>query len=657
MLQDMTKELKMAIETNEKLMLQNYSMKNGAYFRFNIKKRINENNNKDYIIINNKKGKENEVVKNIDLHNWFKEMDYYSCILNDDTNKAIDLPAKKIHSTNYLTIFIKKAMLPEFGGKDSLTLEKLRERIENYYEKLKKSEEKLIEIYTKSNYNKTKPKKDYKEKFLKEYFKEEIEYIRSEERINNIQLYKDYVLNNLEEILLFIKNFNEKNLFDNYVKIFFIADEDENKNREIYKKENNIYVTPRIFNVNDFNLFINGEIFGLPSSNITTNSKKPYLILKSMKCTVPSRVTAENVKVTQALFKWLEKKGKFKELKIDNNYKFEGGEIFNESETEAYFSVHLNGDTEIDGFDYIPFKEPKLKFQVMNPLNIKVYIDPKDKESGMITQEAYEIDDSFRLKKLVCELLFNNKIRSERYFKDYNPDVITNEFTGNMKALFIQGRDAMHDYFSNGIDISFKKLINKLSLDLIDEQIRHIVKGTNLSKAAKAYNLRISFLKHFEIEEGDKMADRIKDTVENLKIKLERDGLVVCESDEEFYFTAGQLAYYILSQSQSQDKSFGIFEHILNARNSKQLKRRLEESFILYKHALSYGNMKLKNALSMIMGYETKAKIEGEMKDMLLAGLLANNIFYVKKDEKNKNEKKEDFNKDDKKEEVNKNEK
>lgn len=445
MLQDMTKELKTAIETNEKLILQNYSMKDGAYFRLNIKKSINEISDKDYIIINNKKDK--DVVKNIDLRNWFKEMDYYSCILNDDTNKAIDLPAKKIHSTNYLTIFIKKAMLPEMGGKDPLTPEKLRGRIENYYEKLKKSEEKFIEIYTKSNYNKTKPKKDDKEKFLKEYFKKEIEYIRSEERINNIQLYKDYVLNNLEEILLFIKNFNEKNSFDNYVKIFFIADEDENKNREIYKKENNIYATPRIFNVNDFNLFIDGKIFGLPSSNITTNSKKPYLILKSMKCTVPSRVTAENVKVTQALFKWLEKKGKFKELKIDNNYKFEGGEIFNESETEAYFSVRLNGDTEIDGFDYIPFKEPKLNFEVINPLNIKVYIDPKDKEAGRVTEETYEINDRFRLKKLVCELLFNNKIRAERYFKDYNPDVITNEFTGNMKSLFMQSRDAMHDYF------------------------------------------------------------------------------------------------------------------------------------------------------------------------------------------------------------------
>lgn len=635
MLQDMSKELKTAIKTNERLILQNYSMKDGVYFRLNIKKSINEINDKDYIIINNKKNK--DIVKNIELYNWFKEMDYYSCILNDDTNKAIDLPAKKIHSTNYLTIFIKKSMLPEIGGKDALSLEKLRERIEDYYEKLKKSEEKFIEIYTKSNYKKAKPKKVDKEKFLNEYFNEAIEYIRSEERVRNIQLYKDYVLSNLEEILLFIKKFNEKNPFDNYVKILFEADKDESKNREIYKKENDIYVTPRIFNVNDFNLFINGEIFGLPSSNITTNSKKPYLLLKSMKCTVPSRLIADDVKVTQALFKWLENQGKFKEIKIDNDYKFEGDKIY--TKDEGYFSIHLNSDAEIDDFDYTPFKEPKLKFMIINPLDIKVYIDPKNKELGMITQEAYEIDDRFGLKKLVCELLFNNRIRAEKYFKDYNPDVITNEFTGNMKAMFMESRDAMHDYFSNGVDISFRKIINKLSLDLIEEQIRHIAKGTNLSRAAKAYNLRVSFLKHFqlfELKEENKVADKIKDVVEKLKIKLEKEDLVVCENDEEFYFTAGQLAYYMLSQSESHDKSFGIFEPMLNCKNSRQLKRRLEESFSLYKHALSSGNIKFKNALAMIMGYEAKARIEGEAKDMLLAGILANNIFYIKKDEENK---------------------
>lgn len=632
MLQDMTKELKTAIKTNEKLVLENYSMKDGAYFKLGINKNIDDINTNDYLIINNKKDK--DMVKNIGLYNWFREMDYYSGLLNDSTNKAIDLPAKKIHSTNYLTIFIKKAILPEMGGKDALTEEKLRERIEDYYEKLKKSEEKFIEIYTKSNYKEGKPKKEDKEKFLKDYFNEEIEYIRSEERIRNIQIYKEYVLNNLDKMLSFIKKFDETNPFDNYLKIFFVVDEDENKNREIYKRENDIYVTPRIFNVNDFNLFINGEIFGLPSTNITTNNKKPYLILRTMKCTVPSRLTVDDVKVTQNLFKWLQKQGKFKEIKIDNTYNFQGSKVYDE--TKSYFSVHLNSDSEIDGFDFIPFKQDKLKFQVINPLDIKGYIDPKDKNAGMTTLSAYEVDNMFRLKALVCELFFNNKIKPEEYFKDYEPDVKTNEFTGNMKSLFMQSRDAMHDYFSNGIDISFKKIINKVSLDLIEEQIRHIVKGNNLSRVAKVYNLRISFLKHFQIEEGNKMADKIKDTLEKLKIKLVKEDLVVCESDEEFYFTAGQLAYYILSQSESDDKSFGIFEPMLNAKNSKQLKRRLEESFELYKHALSYKNIKFKNALGMIMGYETKAKIEGEMKDILLAGMLANNIFYIKENKKGK---------------------
>lgn len=126
------------------------------------------------------------------------------------------------------------------------------------------------------------------------------------------------------------------------------------------------------------------------------------------------------------------------------------------------------------------------------------------------------------------------------------------------------------------------------------------------------------------------MADCISNVSNILKEKVKSKELVVCESDQEFYYLAGQLGYYLLSQSHVKSKTIGMFEPILRAKYAHQLKRLLEDLLITYGHAISMKNTPFKNAFGMVMGFETDGISKGENKNILLAGLLACNMFYEK---------------------------
>lgn len=619
MIKDMLKPYKEAVSKDKDVILDNYTLKDGIYILLSPNRPIEITNN-NYLIIN-RKSKENEMdeIKNPELYKLFKEMDYCSVILNDDTNKCIDLPAKKIHSTNWMTLFIKKDICPEIA-KEPINKEELVELINGYYEKIKQSEDKFLEIYNNSLHKEHKIKGKEKDEFFNKYFKEQIEYIRKPERIQKIEKNKQFIIGNFDKIIENIKKFS--NEFTGYIKIFI------EESLDTYNLENEIYMIPRIFNVNDYNLFIDDEIYGLPANNITTNSKKPYLILKTMQCSAPFRLKTNDVRYSKNYFEWLNTQGKFKEIKLDYYHEFDGTEPHKRN--NSYYSIHLNKNSEIDEYDNIPFDKPELKFTLFNVLGVMEKIENGNSSTKVMLQDE-QIVDYKKLQQKFSENFFNNRMQG--YFKDMEPDVKTNEFTAQMKALFILGRDALYDFFNRGIDVSVKHIVNKLTMDIIIEKLRNTVQGTNTWRLAKAYNLRVSFLKYFELG-GMDVADRIKSTMDNLRRKLKLKELVICENDDEFYFVAGQLAYYLFSQSESDKKTFGLFEPILSAKNPIQLKRRLSEIFAVYKHAISIDNISFKNAMAMVMGYETTNSIKDSNQDMLLAGILANNIFYEKKEDK-----------------------
>ena len=64
----------------------------------------------------------------------------------------------------------------------------------------------------------------------------------------------------------------------------------------------------------------------------------------------------------------------------------------------------------------------------------------------------------------------------------------------------------------------------------------------------------VEFLVYFN-KDSERMADRIQDLRKTLINKIDGVETPYCESEEEFYFGAGQLTYYLLNQSASHRKT------------------------------------------------------------------------------------------------------
>ncbi len=626
MIKDITESFKKVTKDSNKAILDNYLLKEGAYFRVSLDELFKEIDKENYIIV---RKKEDQPVDKIELLNWFKERDYLSSILNDNTNKAIDLPDKKLHSSNYLTLFIKKNNCPYIGNaKDIISKDKLQERLEKFFDSLLDCKKKFIQMIPK-NKLKGKSKLEFQEEFLKVNFNEEIKHIKSSKRKEDIEKCREYFINNLDNILQFLKEFNEENKFNNYIKIFIDAPIED------YKIENKIYIKPRIFNVNDYNILNNNVIMGLPSNDITTNSDKPYLLPRTMKCEVPYRDTMESVELTKDFYYWLKKKSTEGngEIRLEYDYKYNSEESYNGE--KSFYLIHMDQENKIDDFDNVSKPIKNMDFILENTLRIPQWDKEKEEYLKDNPQSDITIDRLSLLQYFVSNYFFNGNLYG--YFKKNNPSIEVNKFTMNMKISFMKSRDAFFDYFHKGIDTNIKAIINQISMEVIEEQIKHTVKGIDLNKVRFAYNLRLSLLKNLKIKGGEKMASRILSLVENLKEKLKSDKDIYCEKDEEFYFVAGQLAYYILSQTESDKKTFGLFEPILLCKNSTQLKSKIMQIFEIYKHAININAKLFKNSMSMIMDYETDAKISGDMKDMLMCGIMANNMFYEKNDNENIN--------------------
>lgn len=593
------------------MVFDNYNLKEGLYIRFSLK----SPDDYDYIVVRKKE----EPIKD-DKYKWFRAADYYSSLINDNTDKVINSKIKQIHSTNEYSIFIKKDNFPgvcKYIGKKGQMLDSDYENsVKNYFNSLNNLEDKFWDIYNKSNIKKQ--EKLSKEEFFDRFFKHELEHLKSDERIEEIKQNEEFFLEQLNNFQKILKQIDLEEKFTNYIKIFI--NEDISK----YKKAYHLYVTPRIYNKNDYNRLINGKIMGLPANNMSLNDKKPYMQLRTMKTEVPTRVSFDDAVLYKDFFLWLKAQTK-SNLTVNYDYEFDMG--LDNNVDESRFDIYINKkEGVIEEFDNIPFKPEKLEFELKNYLGI-TEID------GITLKEDETIGRGILLEK-ISHYFFTDKM--EGYFKKAEPKVKTNVFTSKMQSLFYISKSAIYDFIVYGVEAPFKAMADKVTMESIKEQLLYTTKGIP-KKMGEAYNLRLALLDYFG--EGDsKMGDVIKNLNELLINKFNQKELAICNSDEEFYFTAGQLTYYILYQSKSKDKDYGMVEPFIHAKIAQNLKNKLKDIFSLYKHAISLDNLRFKNAFSMVMGYDCNTRFTDRMQDIYYAGLLSNNIMFLKLDKDNQEE-------------------
>lgn len=252
MLRECTEIFREQLQQNRNLLFDSYIPANGTYL---IVKEDGSLCEPVELELDKKSGQINRT------NRYFTQIcqyDYYSRLI--DMNKPQD-NKKIIHSNSYLSFFVKKESFQ--NGKLNT------EAIDRYFDAV---------IY---------PELKYKGQTLKIYQ-------MLEEEIGCVP--KDIA----EKIRMWIK----ENIFHldvdlskkDYLKIFFEAP------MEQYQRENDRYLVPNIYNSNDYNLEVEGEVYGLPNNNLGMNAKKPFLSSRTKKIEVPFLLNKEEVLLQKQFF-------------------------------------------------------------------------------------------------------------------------------------------------------------------------------------------------------------------------------------------------------------------------------------------------------------------------------------------------------------------
>ena len=626
MIKDLAVGFQQAQQQFPSIVQDNYKLKEGIYIRLNVEQSWESQSaafDQNHLII---RIKEDEPPQN-ELLNWFKRRDYFSSLIS--MNKPVD-SKKQVHGNNPFSLFVKRDVF--LGEKQGVKFT-MSENINRFLlaTDVEQVKQKWLELVP------TAEKKGSKRKslesaeqsldsipeelmfFQSSEYASELAYLNRPVRTKLIEHITQWYRNNISQLTEYIAPLP----FKNYVKLFFALNTPDTLEfmscEQIYSFEYVLYTIPKIYNNNDYNQIVNEDIVGLPSYDMTMNAKKPFMEHKTMQIKAPDRVSLRQAILAKEATEWLATQPKY----ATNRLGYESGFVKSEGDSPLEGTLHIYMDgksNELFGFENVPFP-PTLSFKVewLNSLQLK--------DSNGDLKYYGTIIDAETLQKTISGKFFRGRMNGSFVLNE--PDVKNKEFTALMVALFIQSRQAFHDWIYKGTIISLRSIFAKVTLRLLEEQLIH-VESARMSDLADAYNLRLSVGILIDEEGGKSMADRIEKTVTSLRDKVAGEGIVVCSNDEEFYYMAGQLAFYLTSQSKAEKKTGEIYEPFLRAKNGQQLKKRLEDAYMLYKHEISSNYRKFNHAFSMVMGYVPEQGNEGSSRELLLAGLFADNLMFEK---------------------------
>lgn len=501
--------------------------------------------------------------------------DYHSQLVSMD--KPID-PKKVIHSNNYLSFWVKQ---------ESLSNGKLNQKaIDRYFDVLENPEKK---------YSKPKDRQMY------EYIASQIDDV-DQDKLEWCRSWIKKHIFNLEELDISLSG-------KNYLKIFFVADEEK------YIQEEQRYLITKIFNKNDYNQKIQGKIWGLPNDNLGMNQKKPYMAHKTRKTELPYMITAEDVVLQKKFFDYLYNQASAGKVNVYLDP--EKGEIRAFSKDEKmqkdfsgyYLYIQKGKEVQIMHQDIIV----DYRFHLRKHFS---YVNVFEKETE---NELYKDYGTIgELENLLNEILFS-KWLTTNYFTPVDDLQISGEIARNL----ICSRDAVFAWLYKNETQNIAGTLEKVCMNLIKDSI----KNGFIPKAIKQFNLKISLKKYFA--GGEQMGTDYETIRKELRRKIQSKETETIVSDEEYFYAVGQLVNYFISLSKTKDKKHSLANPFFNIKNDQALKDKLRQYFMKYNYQLNFSGSWFNNLYAMICNYTKASKID---QDSMIAGYINNNILYQKKD-------------------------
>jgi CRISPR-associated protein Csh1 len=558
------------------LIIENHNLKEGLYIRVNNALEF------EHFIVKKDCTKDK-------LFEWFRKADFYSCIIN--TNKSV--ADKKIHSCNYLSLFIKKKIL--IGDeKETLSKDVILQKITNYFDKLYGDD-----------YN--------SEKIAKDLGKE-----IDEEKYN---FCRDMMINGYDKIYSMVESLQGK--FDNYIKIFF-----DFQDWEIYELESSRYLYQKVFNSDKYNLFINDKLFGLSNMNMGLNAKKPFLEHKTLRCKVPFMISAEDALLLFKYSLWL------KNNRLGSNFKsfdYDYTVPLSESNTNKdeiikdsfylYFS-NKNGEIEISDFDIIPSFHEKIDFYIKNYIKASYYNRSID---DVVVPSYNKFNGENRADFLAAldENLYIGKLKES--FKTELKDIKSPKW-GSKKFcnILILTKQQIFDFVNKNAPSGLRESVDKYLRFLILENIK-----LSKKRGIDACNTYIALKIFFDLG-GNEKVQEIKEIRSSMGDYIKNKDVHNLDDIDQYSYLAGQIAYYLMSQSNASNRNHDVIQKVLNYTNVEAVNGELKYWFKRYAHAIPRGYEKFNRAFAMVIAHNKGSRVD---EDLFLAGYLGDNIFYEGKEE------------------------
>ena len=492
--------------------------------------------------------------------------DYNSRLIT--MNKPID-PSKIIHSNNYCAFFVKnEGKLQE-------------ETIDKYYD---------ILAHPEKNMKKKPEQRKLYEQFML------INTAPDQEKINKCKSWiKKNIFNILEE--------KEDSLKKNYLRIFFIDNEDNSQTKVLFETEGKRYIYPNIFNDAKYNQEIDKTMYGMPGLNLGLNSKKPFLATKTRKNEVPYLLQIEDVLMQKIFFDYLETLCNVRKniVFIDSEKKtidgYSWGELPNAKTFTGMFLYLKKGkEIEVHDIDVVPKNSNTIvSFKLQDYLQLhnsqytrfeikKVTEKTKDKNS-MLLHFNDEITVKTSLAMMIDQVFFSKAISRNNMLDD--EDI---KMTSKSKQIFNVFRQSYRDWLYKGEKHRFVTLVDKLLPEHILNTFAETEKNQFL-RVQQMIILRENLLAYFTKEKGGKqMGTRIEE-LQNIRTKVANiifEGKGILENDAEFYYAVGQLASYLLSLSRAQYVTLDPVVKMMKLRDAESVQQELQKLLKKYAYAINY---------------------------------------------------------------------
>lgn len=293
-------------------------------------------------------------------------------------------------------------------------------------------------------------------------------------------------------------------------------------------------------------------------------------------------------------------KRKFKEI-IAAVYKNSSNE-----ELDFYLIIY-NGNENILAFDYITGFKFKMHGESIFSIESK-------------------IDKFFFNKKLIKHYFSEIKEKKKKGSKKTTKGV--EQGSHQMDILIYRYRQQLFDYFYRAKYAGLsQKILTDMYFDSLKVRLREFFDRKKDNKETYD-NLKDMSDVYFNLDNTFSKKETKMETVGRIK----KEGKI--KDKESFAYYAGQIAYYLLNQSKSSEKTHAMIEPFINMQNFALLAERIEGLFKAYKHAIPLYAGKFNEVFSEMWGflYDNKEeKFTKDLKTLFYAGYFNSNenIFYM----------------------------